>query len=162
MERVPYDPNDGGRTSLLSPEPGWDTIPVEHTPSASGLPTSLWCGYSNGGEFRKSYHGLPPPYVQVIDSPSSFSMTPMQIDTWNRDEMNMTGGAFVPGPFPKQRNAGDWPSGSDGATKWPAGTLAPTNGSEAVYSGLLECPLSESDVHVCKDQKIVAFRLTNT
>eukprot|EP01052_Picozoa_sp_SAG31_P028676 SAG31_NODE_2788_length_5089_cov_7.201002_5_plen_178_part_00 len=33
------------------------------------LPTSLWCGYSNGGEFRKSYHGLPPPFVQVIESP---------------------------------------------------------------------------------------------
>ena len=54
MERVPYDPNDGGRTTLLTPEPGWDRIPVEHTPAASGAPTSLWCGYSNGGEYRKS------------------------------------------------------------------------------------------------------------
>ena len=74
MERVPYDPNDGGRTSLLTPEPGWDTIPVEHTPSKAGLPTSLWCGYSNGGEFRKSFHGLPPPFVQVVESPHTFSM----------------------------------------------------------------------------------------
>ena len=79
MERVPYDPNDGGRTTLLSPEPGWDRIPVEHTPSPDGLPTSLWCGYSNGGEYRKSYHGLPPPYVQVVESPYALDMTPMQI-----------------------------------------------------------------------------------
>jgi hypothetical protein len=163
MERVPYDPNDGGRTTLLSPEPGWDRIPVEHTPSAAGLPTSLWCGYSNGGEYRKSYHGLPAPYVQVVESPHAFDMSPMQIDTWNRDEMNLTGGgpcpgppgrlsalrvflcksvlygafvwarralnsrkrrfparAVVPGPYPQKREAGDWPSGSNGAAKWPA------------------------------------------
>ena len=142
MERVPYDPHDGGRTKLLTPEPGWDTIPVEHTPSASGLPTSLWCGYSNGGEFRKSYHAIPPPFAQLIESPRSFSMSPMQIDTWNRDEMSLTGGPFVPGPAPKKREVGVWPSGSDGASKWPGGSLAPLNGTDAVYSGLLECPLT--------------------
>ncbi len=142
MERVPYDPHDGGRTSLLTPEPGWDTIPVEHTPSESGLPTSLWCGYSNGGEFRKSYHAIPPPFAQLIESPTSFHMTPMQIDTWNRDEMSLTGGPFVPGPAPKKREVGVWPSGSDGASKWPGGSLAPLNGTDAVYSGLLECPLT--------------------
>ena len=57
MERVPFDPNCSSNacsSSLLTPEPGWDRIPVEHTPSLNGLPTSLWCGYSNGGEFRKS------------------------------------------------------------------------------------------------------------
>ena len=78
MERVPYDPNDGGRTTLLTPEPGWDYIPVEHTPSATGLPTSLGPYGSNGGEYRKSYHGLAAPFVQVIESPHAFSMTPMQ------------------------------------------------------------------------------------
>ena len=55
MERVRYDPNDP-RTTLFTPEPGWDFIPVEHTPSSNGLPTSVWAGYSNGGEFRKTYH----------------------------------------------------------------------------------------------------------
>jgi hypothetical protein len=121
MERVPYDPDDGGRTTLLTPEPGWDFIPVEHTPSKAGLPTSLAPAGSNGGEFRKSYHGLAPPFVQVIESPRAFSMTPMQIDTWHRDRMNLTGSAFVPGPVPKRRAAGDWPAGSDGASRWPAG-----------------------------------------
>lgn len=47
------------------PEPGWANVPVEHTPSASGLPTSMVFGYSNGGEFRKTYHGLAPPFAQV-------------------------------------------------------------------------------------------------
>lgn len=142
MERVPYDPNDGGRTTLLSPEPGWDRIPVEHTPSLNGNPTNLWCGYSNGGEYRKSYHGLPPPFVQVIESPRAFDMTPMQIDTWNRDKMNLTGSPFVPGPYPKKRNSGNWPAGSNAASKWPSGVLAPTDGVDATYSGLLECPLT--------------------
>jgi hypothetical protein len=141
MERVPYDPDDGGRTTLLTPEPGWDYIPVEHTPSEAGLPTSLWCGYSNGGEFRKSYHGLPPPFVQVIESPHAFSMTPMQIDTWHRDKMNLTGSPFVPGPVPMKREVGDWPAGSDGASRWPAGNLAPLEGA-GLYAGILECPLT--------------------
>ncbi len=44
--------------SGLSPEPGFVDVPVEHTPSANGLPTSMIFGYSNGGEFRKTYHGL--------------------------------------------------------------------------------------------------------
>ena len=56
----------------------------------------------------------------------------MQIDTWNRDEMELTGSAFVPGPYPKR----------SGDSKWPAGNLAPVNGSDATYSGLLECPLT--------------------
>lgn len=47
---------------------------------------------------------------------------PMQIDTWNRDKMNLTGSPFVPGPLPKH-------------------SLSPSEG--ALYSGLLECPLTD-------------------
>ena len=57
----------------------------------------------------------------------------MQIDTWNRDEMELTGSAFVPGPYPKK--SGD-------SKKWPSGSLAPVEGPDASYSGLLECPLT--------------------
>ena len=63
-------------------------------------------------------------------------------DTWNRDKMSLTGGPFVPGPVPKKRNSGNWPSGSDGASKWPSGSLAPANGTDAIYAGILECPLT--------------------
>jgi hypothetical protein len=81
MEWVPYDPNDN-KTKVLTPRPGWDYIAVEHTPSESGLPTHLPFGYSNGGEYRKTYHGVAPPFAQVIESPNRVSIGPMQIDTW--------------------------------------------------------------------------------
>ena len=46
----------------------------------------------------------------------------MFIDTWNRDEMNISGGSkFVAGPLPRH-------------------SLAPAG---AAYSGLLECPLTD-------------------
>ena len=55
--------------------------------------------------------------------------------------MNLTGGAFVPGPYPRKGSAGKWPSGSKGASKWPSGSLAPTDKGYPA-SGLLECPLT--------------------
>ena len=50
----------------------------------------------------------------------------MSIDTWNRDRMPLSGpgaGRFVPGPVPRA-------------------SLAPSTGPDAIYSGLLECPLT--------------------
>lgn len=106
------------------PDPGWVEIPVEHTPPTNkGVPTYLPFGYSNGGEFRKTYHGLAPPFAQLIESPTQAHITPMQIDTWNRAAMNITGSKFVAGPAPKH-------------------SFAPTTGVDAIYSGLLECPLT--------------------
>ena len=67
-----------------------------------------------------------PGYAQVIDSPEHFQITPMSIDTWNRDRMPLSGpgaGRFVPGPVPRA-------------------SLAPSTGPDAIYSGLLECPLT--------------------
>jgi hypothetical protein len=48
----------------------------------------------------------------------------MQIDTFNRAQMNLTGSKFVPGPEPKQSGA------------------KPRHGEEMLSSGLLECPLT--------------------
>ena len=96
------------------------------------LPTSESFGGANGGEYRLSYHGYAPGNAQVIQSPTQFQITPMQIDTWNRDFMNLTGPTkFVPGPVPRS-------------------SLAPTTGPDAIYSGLLECPLT---TRVVKDIK---------
>lgn len=89
----------------------------------SAIPTSQVFGAANGGEVRKSFHGYAPPYAQVIASPQQFFITPMQIDTWNRDKMNITHSTFAPGPVPRTN-------------------LAPVTGSDATYSGLLECPLT--------------------
>jgi hypothetical protein len=79
---------------------------------------------ANGGEYRKTYHGFAPGHALVIDSPSAMQITPMQIDTWNRDEMDLDGELppkFVPGPLPRA-------------------ALAPTH--EPRYSALLECPMT--------------------
>jgi len=77
----------------------------------------------NGGEYRKTFHGFAPGHAVVVDSPSAFQITPMQIDTWNRGKMDVSGPLppkFVPGPLPRSSQA-------------PA---------DATYSGLLECPLT--------------------
>jgi len=90
----------------------------------NNVPVSQAFGAGNGGEYRKSFHGYAPGYAQAIDSPTSIYITPMQIDTWNRDRMNSTGGSpFVPGPAPRN-------------------SLAPKSGPGALYSGLLECPVT--------------------
>ena len=92
--------------------------------SSSSLPSAQAFGGANGGEYRLSYHGYAPGFAQVLESPTQFQITPMQIDTWNRDKMSLTGPTtFVPGPVPRS-------------------SLAPTEGPDAVYSGLLECPLT--------------------
>ena len=72
----------------------------------------------NGGEYRKSFHGYPKGYAQLLQSPEVFSITPMQIDTWNRD---YNGTDFKAGPL-------------------PSASLAPPAAS---YSGLLECPCTD-------------------
>ena len=38
----------------------------------------------NGGESRKSFHGYPAGQAQLIESPTGWHITPMQIDTRNR------------------------------------------------------------------------------
>jgi len=81
----------------------------------SGIPVAQWFSEGNGGEFRKSFHGYPEGMAQLIESPVSFQLQPMQIDTKNRF---YNGSDFRPGPLPES-------------------SAAPPNAS---YSGLLECP----------------------
>lgn len=97
---------------------------VELGPGRGKAPTSLILGGGNGGEYRKSFHGYAPGYAQIIESPSEIQITPMQIDTWHRDAMNISANSpFVSGPVPRN-------------------SLSPTTGPDAQYSGLLECPLT--------------------
>ena len=72
----------------------------------------------NGGEMRRSYHGYPPGYAQLIESPDLFHVVPMQIDVWNRA---MTNATFLPGPKPKNS------------------PIPPSAG----YNGLIECPCTD-------------------
>ena len=97
MHTFPFNPN------LLN---RWEQphYSVEQTkPSASGHPISAFATSANGGEYRKSFHGYPPGYALVVDSATSVQTSPMQIDTWNRDEMDISRNGdvkFVPGPLP--------------------------------------------------------------
>ena len=91
---------------------------VEDENAATEIPTSQFISEGNGGEFRKSYHGYPKGFAQLIESPTTFHIQPMQIDTKNRHY-----------------------NGSDfRADLLPKASAAPANAS---YSGLLECPCTE-------------------
>ena len=60
----------------------------------SSIPTHQQFSSANGGEYRKTYHGFPPGYALVVDSPTAMQLSPMQIDTWNRDAMNISGPGY--------------------------------------------------------------------
>jgi hypothetical protein len=93
----------------------------------SEVPVATIFSEGNGGEYRKSYHGYPYPYAQLVDSPVSWNLMPMQIDTKNRDgSMKEPGMPFSPGPLPKASRS-----------------RVPTSGPDAIYSGLLECPCTD-------------------
>ena len=106
-------------------QPHYIVEPVggETAAEAHRRPTHQSFQSANGGEYRKSYHGFAPGYALVIDSPTAMQITPMQIDTWNREEMDISGPLppkFVPGPLPRASLAGPNP----------------------LHSGLLECPMT--------------------
>ena len=59
---------------------------VRERPGArgDGYPSSIVFKENPGGEFRKSYHGYPSGYAQLVASPAQWIVEPMQIDTHNR------------------------------------------------------------------------------
>ena len=128
MVRIPNpDPND---VSAHGSPMKWMAVDKASSTERlnKNIPTSQMFSEGNGGESRKSFHGYPDGYAQLIESPDTWHITPMQIDTRNRDcgatpkdIHNCT--TFQPGPEPKQARYG---------------LGIPKGGSP--YSGLLECP----------------------
>ena len=54
------------------------------------VPTaSFSCCVINCERFRKSFHGFPPGNAVLLDSPDSFIVTPMQIDTVRRVQFGL-------------------------------------------------------------------------
>eukprot|EP00729_Bicosta_minor_P020806 gene20806-29954_t len=120
------DANDPASTSGHPDADGYERVAIDvrgdAAPPNAG-PPSVVMHEGNGGEYRKSFHGFPRGTAQLVSSPASFIMQPMQIDTWNR-EYDMHKG-FVPGPEPVE-------------------TLAPVGDrAKHIYSGLLECPCTD-------------------
>ncbi|KAL7556779.1 hypothetical protein ACA910_005221 [Epithemia clementina (nom. ined.)] len=87
------------------------------------IPKSQFFSEGNGGEMRKSYHGYPKNYDQLIESPDTYVIFPMQIDTWNRE--HMTNSTFVRGPLPN------------------SASVPKTVPESEPYSPLLECPCTD-------------------
>lgn len=84
------------KAKLLPNPTHWE---ARSLPNNHGFPTNLVFKENPGGEYRKSYHGYPKGYAQLIYSPTTWLIEPMQIDTHNRD-YNGTG--FQPWFLPKQ------------------------------------------------------------
>ncbi|KAL1520060.1 hypothetical protein AB1Y20_023535 [Prymnesium parvum] len=100
-------------------------------PSASlradpSIPTKQMFSEGNGGESRKSFHGYPAGFAQLIDSPTHWHLTPMQLDTRPR-ACGVTPSdlhrcvKFAPSTEPRQARYG-----------------RPVRASN--YSAILECP----------------------
>ena len=82
-----YDAPDERRVPNPTRSAVRDTAPP--VPSQEGA-NSIVFKENPGGEFRKSYHGYPAGYAQLVWSPSSWVVEPMQIDTHNRATGNLT------------------------------------------------------------------------
>ena len=67
--------------------PNPTTTAFRDLPSAKlhGYPTNIVFKENPGGEYRKSYHGYPSGYAQLLHSPTTWVVEPMQIDTHNRE-----------------------------------------------------------------------------
>jgi hypothetical protein len=129
LERVEFSGPDDPRRQEFGGSQGHGLPDVvyrarELEPGVGGVATSLGLGGGNGGEYRKTYHGFPAPYARLLESPRRVQFTPMQIDTFHREKMAFNvswNSPFVAGPQPRN-------------------SLAKHAG--ALYSGLLECPLT--------------------
>jgi len=98
--------------------------------------TKWFISEGNGGESRKSFHGYPQGWAQLMESPVSWHATPMQIDTRNREHgvtpdavHNCTNMSACAGYEPRQARYGRGWGGVNSPNK------APNH-----YSGILECP----------------------
>eukprot|EP00658_Telonema_sp_P-2_P011110 TRINITY_DN14225_c0_g1_i3.p1 TRINITY_DN14225_c0_g1~~TRINITY_DN14225_c0_g1_i3.p1 ORF type:complete len:942 (-),score=213.51 TRINITY_DN14225_c0_g1_i3:82-2907(-) len=133
LEEVECDPNDVSSHGAPTKWVAVDKPSALPRKFADVAPTSQMFSEGNGGESRKSFHGYPDGFAQLIESPDSWTITPMQIDTRNRDcgstykdVGNCT--QMLPAYEPRSARYGRNWQGKDK----PA---LPSN-----YSGILECP----------------------
>ena len=135
LRKVKTTPNEKAAHATATKWIPTDTTMPNETPYPN-VPTSHFFSEGNGGESRKSYHGYPKGYAQLLQSPQTWHLTPMQIDTRNRDcganpsdidncttDPKTGYPGFTPGPEPLQARYG---------------LGIPAKGTN--YSGVLECP----------------------
>lgn len=71
------------------PNPSWTGV-REVKANPQGVPSSIVFKENPGGEYRKSYHGYPSGYAQLLHEPTTWIFEPMQIDTHPRDGTQLT------------------------------------------------------------------------
>jgi len=76
---------------------------IRSLPNTHGFPTNIVFKENPGGEYRKSYHGYPSGYAQLLHSPTQWVVEPMQIDTHNRDYGINDQVGYKPDFLPKQQ-----------------------------------------------------------
>jgi hypothetical protein len=59
----------------------WDIRDLPEAKNNGGFPTNIVFKENPGGEYRKSYHGYPHGYAQLLHSPTEFVTEPMQVKT---------------------------------------------------------------------------------
>ena len=106
-------------------------------PPKAKVPTSVYLVDGNGGEYRMSLHGTHRGTAMLLESPTSFRITPMMINT----------------KPPAGKKPGEWdllPSGAYGRSRG----ATPPPGNKSLYSPMLECP--------CTDRKPKVITQHNT
>ena len=121
MIKVKNNPNYEMWDFSHGPE-SYKFVTINNSLTSENLATSQTFSSANGGESRGSFHGYPYNKAQLIYSPKSFYIQPMQIDTRNRDPKYINDKTqYHPGLLPKSNKA------------------PPT----ASYSGLAGCPCTD-------------------
>lgn len=126
---VPRDASAADHAMAHGASKYWTAVRKKTAPNVKDsvgqqIPLSSVFSEGNGGEYRGSYHGYPRGYAQLLHSPATFHINPMQIDTKNRDSGE---GRFKTGPLPKAALPG----------------VPQQLRDQMVYSGLLECPCTD-------------------
>ena len=81
MKEVPT-PDDAYGSGAHGKETMWVAVDKEDQSErlfADQAPTSQMFSEGNGGESRKSFHGYPAGHAQLIESPTGWHITPMQM-----------------------------------------------------------------------------------
>jgi len=121
MVKVKSSPNYEMWDFSHGPE-SYKFVTMNESASPNNIATSQTFSSANGGESRGSFHGYPYNKAQLIHSPKSFHIQPMQIDTRNREPAYINDKTtYHPGLLPKSNKA------------------PPT----ATYSGLADCPCTD-------------------
>jgi hypothetical protein len=118
-------------------KPNPTTTAMRDRPHDHPYPTNIVFKENPGGEFRKSYHGYPGGYAQLIADPTQWVVEPMQIDTHNRDYNLTDPVGYKPSFLPKtdMNNVTDHSSGLSPLIECPCTTRITRRSDAPLASG---------------------------